>query len=343
MNYYKTNSKSDQLIKSFFSRELNDQETENFLKTLHEEEVISIINCSFNLKLFDIKGFLGEFRFRNDYGSEEQSLKINPLLKHTNNMYKKCVQLITYFHEATHKKQRDFYMYNQRNNLPETTEYNKLLSREIFCCLEAALPQYEQLLAEHDAIANSIFKYYDHLKKGNIPICRESLTPILYACVKYIASLNKEKHHTYCPENYTLNCDNLLKYHQEFYNNMLVGPSYSKSNLKEVVHYSETLSSQQKKDIVNIDYTQIKDILDNKTSHINTIMKSIYKKLLKLYTPSQKLLNYLCIDKSQWNEFVENNNMVKVAALMCDDMQTEFTLHDSILMKTQSEEEKTCI
>ena len=148
MNYYKNSKESENLIKNFFSDDFDISKTDKFFNELHFQEVEKLFYVDFKLKTKEMYKMWGEFLFRNDFDSEYQTINLNSFNDYKNINYKKCIQLITYFHEATHKKQRDFFILNKDHNIAEISQYNNLLNLEIFCNLEAECGSYEQQLVE---------------------------------------------------------------------------------------------------------------------------------------------------------------------------------------------------
>lgn len=321
MGYYRENNNSGMLIRKFFDDKFDVAETENFFKELHDEEVEKLFYMYFKLELCEMEDFFGRFLFREEFGDEYQTLKLNPFNNWDNADFKKATQLITYFHEATHKKQRDIFISNKTRNLQETSQYNNVMNMEIFCTLEASTQNNEQQVVELDAIHNSIRKFYKHLQEGNIPLKQETLCCLLYACVRYFASLNGAKHHTYCPEKVSTGCENLIKGYKEFYSNLVV--KYSSGYiepLKDLIRCSEILSDQQKRDLRNIDFDQIKEPLNNNTHEVCHIMQKVFKQLIKIYTPSKMVLDFFEIEESEWEKVASTQNIVKLAAVMCEDL-----------------------
>lgn len=334
MNYYKNSKESENLIKNFFSDDFDISKTDKFFNELHFQEVEKLFYVDFKLKTKEMYKMWGEFLFRNDFDSEYQTINLNSFNDYKNINYKKCIQLITYFHEATHKKQRDFFILNKDHNIAETSQYNNLLNLEIFCNLEAERGSYEQQLVELDAIHNSIMKYYLYLQNETIPTTEESLSVILYACVRYFASLNGAKHHTYCPEQYSTNCEKLINNHKKFYDNLVVQYSSYKKTLKQIIDDSEIISRQKKNELLNINFSEINEVLDKKTNDVSLIMKNIFSQIITTYNPSKSILKHLDIDKTQWLHSLEKNNIVKISALICDDLHSRYTSNPPLIIKT---------
>lgn len=327
MEDYKNSNNSGDLIRNFFDRGFDINESEKFFRQLHKEEVGDVQNIQFSLYLREMEGFWGRFIFRgNEFWDEEQTLFLHNLLDWKNQDLRKAVQLITYFHEATHKKQRDMFVVNRKINREELSQYNNLLSLEIFCAAEAKVVNHEQQLVEIDAIHNSIIKFYQHMRKGEIPTNLEILAVILYACVRYFASINGEKHHTYCPEKYTTKSEKVIENHKEFYSKFVKQYSATcKETLPELIRGSDLISEQQKRDLANINFDVIPEEINKKTQEVCVVMRDIFNQIIKLYQPSKSMLAYFNIDKTQWNKILKTQNIVKLSALICDDFNSNIS------------------
>lgn len=339
MGYYKDNGNSGNLIRNFFDRNFDESNSEKFFRNLHNEEVEKNHKIEFYLYLQDIDGFWGRFAFKaNDFGDEYQTLNLGKLLEWDNVDFRKAIQLITYFHEATHKKQRDMFVSNRDSNREEPSSYNNLLSLEIFCTAEAKTDNHEQQLVEIDAIHNSIKKYYKHLKAGDIPTTVDTLNAILYACVRYFASINGEKHHTYCPEKFSTKSKALLEQHKKFYSNF--SKQYSATwieKLPQIIRGSDIISDQQKHDLMKVDFDCVAEEIDKMTQEICHIMQDIFNKMIKIYFPSKLIFDYFDADKSQWGDILRSENIVKLSALICDDLHAKVITAAPKILKKQEE------
>ena len=339
MGYYKENGNSGKLIRVLFDKNFDEANSAQLFRSLHSEEVEKNPRVDFYLYIQDIDGFWGRFGFKaNDFGDECQTLNLGKLMGWNNVDFRKAVQLITYFHEATHKKQRDMFIANRDSNKKELSSYNNLLSLEIFCTAEVKTVNHEQQLVEIDAIHNSVKKYYKHLKTGDIPTNVDTLNAILYACVRYFASINGEKHHTYCPEKFSTKSKELLDQHKHFYNNFSRQHSATYiEKLPQLIRGSDLISDQQKIDLMKIDYDCVAEEVDNMTQEVCHIMQDIFNQMIKIYSPSELIFDYFKVDRSQWKNILHNENIVKLSALICDDLNAKVITNAPKILKKQEE------
>lgn len=313
-----------ELIKNFFNNNLDIKQTENFFTKLHDIQTKRIYPKTFRVRVLDIGKMWGYFCFINDYDFEEQTIKLNCFENYKSSNYKKALQFINYLHENSHEKQRDYYLLNNEKAIKETSDYNKLLNLEIFSYFEAKSPNYEQMLIEIDAIYNSIKKFNYLLENKILENNLENLSVLLYACVRYFASINLEKHHIYYPDNFTLKSDNLIKLYKDFYNNLNSNTCKNNMTLNEIIDSNYDICKIKKEEFKNINFDNISLELDKKTIKVFEIMEKIYLDVLTKYKPSKYILEKNKIKKDEWKKNLLNTNMVKISAYICDDLHKYF-------------------
>jgi len=317
-NFY--TEKSLTLIKSFFDCDSPSEETVYFFNTLHNFQTKKLFTKSWRVKVTDIGKMWGIFNFNNDYAFEEQTLQINSFERIKNKTYKKALQLINYLHEATHEKQRDYYIYNNEKNIKENSQYYKVLNLEVFCYEEAKQhPNYEQLLIEIDAIHNSIVKYKYLLENNCMQKSSETLSVLLYACVRYIASINGAKHHTYYPKKFVLDCKNLINYYKKFYSNLNINGK----TFNEIIDYSD-LYNIKKEELKNIEFNAIETEINNKTAEVFALLQETFNEILNFYKPSEIATKYFEEKNTSWKKILKNNNIVNLSAIICCDLHANF-------------------
>ena len=316
------------LIKTFMDEAVTDSEINLFFNTLHRYETTKLISKSFKLDVENIGTMWGIFYFNNKYGYEDQYIKISTFGNHTNRIYAKSQQLLHYLHEATHEKQRDFYIYHNENGILETTEYNKLLNLENFCTSDAKKSKatYEQLLVEIDAISNSITQYKYLLDNNIVPVRPETMIVLLYACVRYIASINCEKHLAYYPKNFTLKSDKLIEYYKNFYSEQ-----FANNNLEHFIEYSDIDYAKKRQELKNIDFDKVALEINKKTVAVCDIFQDVYAKFMKQYKFSPNVLNKLEVNNA--DEVLTKHNKITVAATIFMDLHKEYqkTLKERVL------------
>lgn len=334
-----TNTDCSNMLKEFFGDYFYDTQTEAFFNNLHSVQTNKMYYKEFRLKVHDIDKMWGKFNYENYFDSESQKLQLNDFNHYQNKLYKKSLQYINYLHEVTHEKQRDYYIYNNQQQIKEPSQYNNLLNLEIFCSTEAKKANYEQLLVELDAIHNSIIQYVSLFEQNILPKTEETLSVVLYACVRYIASLNCHEHHTYCPENFVTNCDKLIQYYKDFYSNLSVkyASNYNKK-LNDIIDDDENLCRLKKQELKSVDFDQIKNEVNNKTSEVINILNQTYNDILTFYKPSTSAKKFLNLTSDSLKNAQKQHNIVKLSAVICDDLHCKYIKSKPLIIKNITEE-----
>lgn len=321
----KNEEQFNRLIQEYLNAPYSVELANDFFSDLHWVDDRIFSKKRFSLQVEDIGKMWGKFRGINyEFIDEEQQMKLNSFENFRNDLYRKSLQLINYFHEATHEKQRDRYLLNNDKELGEEDPYQRLMNLEIFCNKEAEVCNYEQRLIEIDAIYNSIFEFKNLLDNGVLPTKEETLSVVLYACVRYFASINGEKHHVYYPKEFSVKSDNLVGYYKNFYKNLTVSYNNREETLNEIVASSD-LCSAMKRDIKDIDFGKIEEVLDQKTMEVYQTMETLYGELLKVYKPSKAMLDFFRISSDEWEDKINANNMIRMSALINDDIHNSFS------------------
>ena len=216
------------------------------------------------------------------------------------------------------------YLLNNDKEASGIDEYEKMMNLEVFCNAEAEPCAYEQRLIEIDAIYNSIFEFKNLLDNGVLPKKEETLSVALYACVRYFASINGEKHHVYYPKEFSMKSDNLVRYYKKFYNNITVQNKYREQTLEEIIDQSD-LCHSMKNELKTVNFDKIEEVLDRKTEEVYKAMKGLYSELLKIYKPSNAMLDFFRISSDEWGDKVNANNMIRMSALINDDIHNRFS------------------
>lgn len=323
----------DYISNFLYGSDIKDNE---FFQKLHDMDINKMYGKSFYI---DVSGNMGtnwgNFNFQNRYDFENQAIHLNSFTSYLNPLYKKSLQLINYFHETTHEKQRDYLLYNNSKNLSEESSYNKLLSMEVFLCSEIDIYNYEQRLVEIDAIYNSAMKFNELIDKNIIKENNETLSVALYNCVRYFASINGEKHHVYCPNNYSLSCAKIVDGYRRYYSTLSNNLSSRQFRLLEE---SELISNWKKKEISNIDFDAVEEQINQKTEIMHNLLNEYYSKVVKSYSPSNEMCNHLNINKNNWEAYIAKNNIVKISAIMCDDYHNQFSGKSNFSIKNKENE-----
>lgn len=304
-------------IKYFFNADLNATDTEHFFKNLHSNNSKKLVAKDFKLNVYDIGKMWGQFFGQYRYYCETQILELNSFENYKNSLYKKALQVITYLHETTHEKQRDYYLYNNERNIAETCEYNKMLNLEVFCSDNAKACTYEQRLVEIDAIHSSVMQYIQLFDANCMQKTPETLSVVLYACVRYMASINGQKHHTYFPEKFVVDSKNLVEYYKNYYLNL----THKNQKINDIITGDEYMDHAKKQEIRNINFDELTDKINNKTKDVLCVMQAVFNDLQGMYKPSK----HFKTNFGNFNNFVSSNNLVKVAAVVCDDLHYTFT------------------
>ena len=313
------------LIMQYFKEPYSVEMANKFFNNLHTVGGIIFRNKRFSLQVENIDKMWGKFRGINyEFIDEEQQMKLNSFEGYKNDLYRKSLQLITYLHEATHEKQRDRYLLNNDKGIGESDQYQRLINLENFCNDEAKCCNYEQRLIEIDAIYNSIFEYKTLMEKNIIPKTEETLAVPLYACVRYFASINGEKHHVYYPKEFSLSSKKLIEYYKNFYKNLRMSHGNREKSLEEIIDISD-LSPATMRDLKNINFEKIEEVLDKKTIEIFNVMGNLYDELLNVYKPSKHMLNFFRIGNEKWNDKINSNNIIRMSALIFDDIHNKFS------------------
>ena len=328
----------NEIVKNFLESEDNSIEFyKNFLKGLHKEDINKLFNKTLHLKVEDVKDMWGIFDFNLDFfDDDEQEIIINPNINFKNEKFRKILFFSTYLHETTHEKQRDFFNYNNENNIKEISDYNKLLNLEIFCKLDVKLCNYEQRLIEIDAIYNNIKRFKKFLDNNTITKNEEAIMIQLFNCVRYFASINLNKHHTYCPENFNVKSTKLINYYKKFYEDLEI--NYSYKPLSYLIKNS-CLFDLKINELLNINFNEVEKEIDKKTEFVYNELKNNLFEILRFYKPSKEIKKYLNVNNlKDWENALMQNNLVKLSALICDDLKSKYTGFDFRILNNKEEE-----
>lgn len=313
------------LIKQYIKSDYSVSKANEFFNTLHKVGGVIFKDKRFSLKVENINKMWGMFKGVNyEFIDEEQQIKLNSFENYRNDLYRKALQLINYFHETTHEKQKDRYIVNNEKAVVDLDDYEKLMDLEILCNADAKLCNYEQQLIEIDAIHNSILEYKMLLDGNILPRNEQTLSVPLYACVRYFASINGEKHHVYYPKAFNMSSENLIGYYKEFYQNLKINNNNRVKTIQDIVDESD-LSHAMRTELKNIDFEKIQEVIDTKTDEIYSVMENLYGELLNIYKPSDEMLKFFNTSYENFDNKVKSNNIVRMSALIFDDIHNKFS------------------
>ena len=72
--------------------------------------------------------------------------------------------------------------------------------------------------------------------------------------------------------------------------------------------------------VKNIDFEKIQEVIDTKTDEIYSVMENLYGELLNIYKPSDEMLKFFNTSYDDFDNKVKSNNIVRMSALIFDDI-----------------------
>ena len=290
-----TNSVFHKEIQAFMSNDFNvdnDKAVTQFFYNLHKKDYLYLFDKTFYIKLYEFnRNVSGVFAREED----TQFIIFNKIWCTTApSKLKKSILLNTYFHENTHEKQYDKYIYLKAHKKLKGNAFQRILNFE-FSTKE--IPQYNFQLKEIDARMTSLHRFCELLKLQVISYSPDfALEPVtsLFKNVFALTNLsNKEnyfnkKEKIYIDENIAdyskltdikFETDNYMKLYEKFLHN-------SKENSIELKEAKKIFENTKLK-------YELKKQLDKKFNTYKQDILFLYKLIQKTYKPSLGLYRFM--------------------------------------------------